>query len=230
MKAKDVMSRQVFTLSPDNSVAHAAQIMLDNAVSGLPVMDSEGALVGIVTEGDLVRRMELGHATPSDMSRPEAYDDFVKSNSWRVADVMTTPVVTATEDATVEEIARLFDAHKIKRMPVIRDGQLVGLVSRADLLQVVARSKPPAIAGGDDALSISIASRLRGVLQAANPPAVSVIGGMVHLRGTIRSESERRAIRAIVDGIPGGAGVVDHMRVEHQYEGGSLSGNDRHGT
>jgi len=213
MKAMDVMSRHVFTLSPGNSVAHAAQIMLDNAVSGLPVMDGDGALVGIVTEGDLVRRMELGHASPSDMSGPEAYDDFVKSHSWRVDDVMTAPVVTVGEAATVAEVAQLFDSHKVKRMPVMRGDHMVGLVSRADLLQVIARSKPPAIAGGDDALSLSIASRLRELLPAGNPAAVSVIDGIVYLRGALRSESERRAIRSVVDGIPGGAGVVDHMRI-----------------
>ena len=100
MKAKDVMSRHVFTLSPGNSVAHAAQIMLDNAISGLPVMDSEGALVGIVTEGDLVSRIELGHTVSSDMSKPEACDDFVKSHGWCVGDVMTTPVVTVSEETT----------------------------------------------------------------------------------------------------------------------------------
>ena len=228
MKAMDVMSRHVLTLSLGNSVAHAAQIMLDNAVSGLPVMDNEGALVGIVTEGDLVRRMELGHTAPSDVLKPEASDDFVKSNSWRVEDVMTTPVVTIAEETTVEEIAQLFDTHKIKRVPVIRDGHLVGQVSRADLLQVIARSKPPVIAEGDDALRLSIASRLRGALRMTNPPAVSVIDGIVHLKGTLRSENERRAIRAIVDGMPGGAGVVDHMQLEHQNEGGQPPSSDGH--
>lgn len=220
MKAKDVMSRHVFTLSPGNSVAHAAQIMLDNAVSGLPVLDSEGALVGIVTEGDLVGRMELGHKPPSDMSKPEALDDFVKSSSWRVEDVMTAPVVTISEESSVEEIAQLFDRHKVKRAPVVRNGRLVGLVSRADLLQVIARSKPPVIAGGDEALAISVASRLRAMLQTAKPPAVSVVAGIIHLRGTLRSENERRAIRAIVDGMPGGCGVEDHMRVQQQDESG----------
>ena len=133
---------------------------------------------------------------------------------------MTAPVVTISEEASVEEIAQLFAKHKVKRAPVVRDGRLVGLVSRADLLQVIARSKPPVIAGGDEALSISVASRLRSMLQTANPPAVSVVDGIVHLRGTLRSENERRAIRAIVDGMPGGCGVVDHMRVQPQDESG----------
>jgi predicted transcriptional regulator len=155
------------------------------------------------------------------MSEPEASDDFVKSSSWCVEDVMTAPVVTVVEESTVEEIAQLFDTHKVKRVAVVRDGHLVGLVSRADLLQVIARSKPPAIAGGDDALSLSIAARLRGMSGMTNLPAVSVIDGIVHLRGVLRSENERRAIRAIVDGIPGGACVVDHMRSEHQSEDGS---------
>ena len=172
MKAVEVMSRQVLSLSPGNSVAHAAQIMLDNGISGLPVLDNEGALVGIVTEGDLLRRTELGHTPLADVSKAEACDDFVKSRSWRVEDVMTTPVITVGEGTTVEEIARLFDVRKIKRAPVIRDGHLVGVVSRADLLGVIARSKPPAIARGDDALRLSVVSRLREALQMARPPAV----------------------------------------------------------
>jgi CBS domain-containing protein len=230
MKAKDVMSRHVFTLSPGNSVAHAAQIMLDNAIGGLPVMDSEGALVGIVTEGDLVSRIELGHTVSSDMSKPEACDDFVKSHGWCVGDVMTTPVVTVSEETTVEEIAQLFDTRKIKRVAVTRHGHLVGLVSRADLLEVIARSKPPVIASGDEALRLSIASRLRGTFRLANPPTVSVVHGIIHLSGTLHSENERRAIRVLVDGVPGGNGVEDHMRIDHDGEGGQSRPSDDGGA
>ncbi len=124
------------------------------------------------------------------------------------------------EETTIEEIARLFDTRKIKRVAVTRDGRLVGLVSRADLLEVIARSKPPVIASGDDALRLSIASRLCGTFPTATPLAVSVVDGVIHLRGTLRSENERRAILVIVDSVPGGTGVEDHMLVDNDGEGG----------
>lgn len=213
MKARDVMSRHVVTLSPGNSAAHAAQMMLDNGMSGLPVVDNDAQLVGMVTEGDLIRRVELGHRPQIDLSTPEACDDFVKSHSWRIEDIMTRSVITVGEETTVEEIAELFHTRKIKQAPVTRNGRIIGLVSRSDLLSVIAQSKPPAIAEGDDALRRSVAARLSEMLRTLNPPTVSVSGGIVHLGGTIRDENERAAIRVIVDGVADGASVVDRMQI-----------------
>jgi CBS domain-containing protein len=214
MKAKDIMSRDVITLSPGNSVAHAAQIMLDNAISGLPVLDNDGILVGVVTEGDLIRRMGVGLVSSSGISTREATDSFVKSHSWRVEDAMTKPAIAVDEQATVEDIALIFTKRNIKRVLVVREGQLVGVVSRADMLGLIARTKPPAIAAGDEALRISIVARVREALPAATPPTVTVVGGAIHLDGTIRNENERRAIHVVVDGVPGASVVHDHMRAE----------------
>lgn len=214
MKAKDVMSRHLITLSPGNSVAHAAQIMIDNKVSGLPVLDNDEILVGIVTEGDLVRRMELGNASRVDLSTREGSEDFIKSHSWRVENVMSSPVVTVGEESTVEEIALIFARQKFKRVPVVEEGRLVGVVSRSDLLGLIARSKPPEIAAGDEALCLSIAARLRDALPGTSPPAVRIESGSVRLDGTIRNDNERRAIRVIVDGVPGVGDVQDNMLAE----------------
>lgn len=214
MKAKDIMSRHVITLNPGNSVAHAAQIMIDNEVSGLPVLDNDGKLIGIVTEGDLVRRMELGHPSPADISTREASEDFVRSRSWRVENVMTKPAITVDEEATVEDVARIFTTRKIKRVPVVRDGQLVGVVSRADLLGLIARNKPPAIAAGDEALCTSILARLREALPTVAPPTVTIVDGAVQLEGTFRNDNERRAMRVIIDGVPGASVVRDQMQPE----------------
>ncbi|MEO5807833.1 CBS domain-containing protein [Devosia sp.] len=213
MKAKDVMSQHVVTLSPGNSIAHAAQIMLDNTVSGLPVIDDDGTMVGIVTEGDLIDRMELGHGPAPELSTQQARDDFIKSHSWRVQDVMSRPVVTVNEETTIEEIASLFSSRKIKRVPVIREGHLVGVVSRADLIGIIARSKPSLIAWGNEALCLSIAARLREMLHPSICPTVTVIEGTIQLRGTIRDENERRVIRVIVDGVPGAGRVLDQMQL-----------------
>ncbi len=218
MKAADVMSRHVVTLSADNSVAHAAQIMLDQSVSALPVVDGEGVLVGIITEGDLIRRVEFSHRPANGLSLDERYEAIVRANSWCVRDVMTVPVVTLDEEASVEDIARLLDTRGIKQVPIMRDGQIVGVVSRGSLLGIIARSRPTAISSGDEALRISIVARLAETLPMARLPTVTVNRGFVCLSGTTRSELEHRAIRVVVDGVPGSAGVDDQLRIERPGE------------
>src|SRR5262245_127421 len=138
MKVKDVMATTVVTVSPDNSVKHAAGIMLDKHVSGLPVVDDQGTLVGLISEGDLLRRSELGlriiarsEQSASEEERARAY---VKSHGWKVADVMSCNLVTIDEEADLSHVATLMAENGVKRLPVIRNGRLVGIVSRADLL------------------------------------------------------------------------------------------------
>jgi len=213
MHATDVMTRQIFTISPGYSVAHAARLMLDRRVSGLPVVDDDGILVGMITEGDLIRRMEFGQGPPPGLSANESYEIIIKANSWCVKDVMTAPVATLAEDATVEEIASLLLSRKIKRVPIIRAGRLVGMVSRADLLGIIARITPGTIAKGDDALRLSVLARLGEALPMATLPTVTVERGIVHLSGSTSSAQEHRAIRVIVDNVPGAAGVEDQLRI-----------------
>lgn len=213
MKAKDIMSGPVLSLSPGHSIVHAAQIMLENRISALPVIDDEARLVGIVTEGDLIRHLEISPRPLSDFSVPGAWDEFIKAYSWRVGDVMTNPVVTVGPETSVEEMAALLRTHKIKRVPVVSDGLVVGMVSRRDLLRVIARIKPQAIAAGDDALRLCVAARLNETLHLSPPPTVTVVNGIIHLGGAIRDETERRVIKVIVDGVPGAGGVEDRMQV-----------------
>jgi len=214
VNATDVMTRQIFTISPGYGVAHAARLMLDRGVSGLPVVDDDGVLVGMITEGDLIRRMEFGQGPPPGLSANESYEIIIKANSWCVKDVMTTPVATLPEDATVEEIAGLLVSRKIKRVPIMRDGRIVGMVSRKDLLGIIARSTPGTIARGDDALRLSVLARLGEALPMATLPTVTVERGIVRLNGSTSSAQEHRAIRVIVDNVPGAAGVEDHLRIE----------------
>ena len=219
MNVADVMTRTVVTVMPGHSVRHAAQIMLDHKVSGVPVVDGDGHLAGILTEGDLLRRIEFGLTG----SRPHwiesvapegAARDFVKSHSWRVGDVMSTPVATVTETTSLADVAVLFGAHGIKRAPVVQDGKLVGVVSRADLLRIIAAAKPEKIAAGDSALEISAATRLRDadtVFRAC--PTVTVVNGVIHLWGQVGSQAERDAARVAVEGIEGINGVEDHLSI-----------------
>jgi CBS domain-containing protein len=219
MIVADVMTRNVVSVMPGHSIRHAAQIMLEHRVSGLPVVDGDGHLVGILTEGDLLRRVEYGltggrphwiaATSPEGGAR-----DYVKSHSWRVADVMTKPAATVTENTSLADVAVLFGTRGIKRLPVLRDGQVVGIVSRADLLRIIAAARPEKIAAGDEALEISAAARLRDADAIFSMcPEVTVRDGVVHLWGQVRSQAERDAARVAVENIEGINGVEDHLSV-----------------
>jgi CBS domain-containing protein len=147
-----------------HSIWHAANITLEHQVSGLPVID--GGLRGIFTEGDLLRRVEFGptdgrHAWMEATSPDGAARDFVRSHSWKVSDLMTSPVATVQETTSIADVAALFSARGIKRAPVLRNGEVVGIISRADLLRMIAAGAPDKIAEGDDALWISAEARLK---------------------------------------------------------------------
>ena len=126
MKVKDVMAAKVVTVSPDNSVRRAAGIMLDKHVSGLPVVDDEGLLVGLISEGDLLRRCELGlhiiAAPEQSASLEERASAYVKSHAWKVADVMSRNVVTVDEEADLSHVAKLMAENGVKRLPVCGTG------------------------------------------------------------------------------------------------------------
>ncbi len=220
MNVADIMTRTVVTLTPGHSVRHAAQILLDHHVSGVPVIDDAGEIVGILTEGDLLRRTELGlsgsHQAGWDRANWAAGSarDFVKSHSWRVSDVMSKPVVTVTEETSLGDVAVLLGTRGIKRLPVVRDRQLVGVVSRSDLLKIIAGSSDEQFAPGDEALRIGAQARLGEAASVfAMVPTVTVEHGIVHLWGKIRSEAERDAARVAVESIHGANGIEDHLTI-----------------
>lgn len=223
MRAKDIMTRIVATVGPDHSIGHVVQIMLDHGVSGLPVVGDDARLVGIITEGDLLYRAEIGGSTrpaiDEPISREQRARTYVKSHSWRVADVMTADVVTIEEETPISRIAALMEEHSIKRLPVVRDGNLVGIVSRSNLLRAIVMTKPDNTAAGDDAICRSILARLkeRTGLEDARL-SVSVSSGIAHLWGTIGSEGERDAARVVAEGVRGVAGVVNHLHISGREE------------
>lgn len=147
MNAADIMTRDIVTVTPTTSVRQVAELLVKHRISAVPVVDRSGGLVGIASEGDLVGRAGLGHedqqswwlqvlAEGEDLS-PE-FVNYLRSGETRVGDVMTKDVITVDGTATLPQIARLFQEHGINRVPVVQDGKPVGVVSRADLVRVIA--------------------------------------------------------------------------------------------
>ena len=215
MRVADIMSTELVSLVPDHSVRHAARIMLDYRVSGVPVVDAD-KVVGILTEGDLLRRVELGSEGQTSrflFSPAGTARDFVRTHSWRVADVMSSPVVTVGEDTPLAEAALLLSTRGIKRVPVARDGGLVGILSRADLLKIIAQAHPERGVEDEEGLRRAAQARLSELGLFAIAPTATVEGHVVHLWGIVRSQAERDAARVAVEAIPGLAGTEDHLRI-----------------
>jgi CBS domain-containing protein len=215
------MVRAVATATPETTVEALARLMINLRLSGVPVMDRDGRLVGIVTEGDLLRRVETG----TERHRPRWSEPFssnsrlaaeyVKSHAKRVADIMTREVFSVEETATLGEIADLLETKQIKRVPVVHDGKIVGIVSRADLLQVLASGgAKTADEEQDGAIRRQLLAELREQQWAdASEDRVVVSDGVVHLWGTVGSEDERRALRIAAENTPGVRAIEDHTEV-----------------
>ncbi len=220
MKAADIMKHRVVTIRTDATVAEAAQLMLDHAVSGLPVTDEKGALVGMVTEGDLLRRAETG----TERHRPRWLEfllgpgklagEYVHSHGRRIDEVMTRNVVTIAPSTPLETVVGLMEKHRVKRLPVVEKGKLVGILSRANLLPVLARLAPLAQRAkpSDTEIRRRILDEfdrhpwaLKGALDAV------VVNGVVELRGVIGDERQREALKVSAENVPGVKGVVDHL-------------------
>jgi len=218
MRARDVMVRAVVTTSSDTTVEQLARLMINLRISGVPVMDRDGRLVGIVTEGDLLRRVETG----TERHRPRWSEPFssssrlaaayIKSHAKRVADIMTREVFSVEELATLGEIADLLETKHIKRVPVVHDGKIVGIVSRADLLKVLAGGgAKTAHEEQDRTIRAQLLAELREQKWAdASEGRVVVSDGVVHLWGIVGSEDERRALRILAENTPDVRGIEDH--------------------
>jgi CBS domain-containing protein len=223
MKARDVMTIELQTIGPEASIADAARLMLEHRVSALPVVRPNNELIGILSEGDLIRRVEIGTArTPSRwhalMSSEAALAAaYIKSHARLVGDVMILSVVTVSEETPLIEIADLMERYHIKRLPVTRNEILVGLVSRADLLRalVLHGDAQASTITTDQEIQEKILAELNrqpwGFIGAAS---VAVTDGVVHLWGEVLSDTERQAARVAAEGVLGVLGVVDHLDLE----------------
>jgi CBS domain-containing protein len=220
MNVNDVMTPNVLSVQPDASVGTAAQLMLQKRISGVPVIDDGGKLVGIVSEGDFLRRAETGTArrrprwTEFFMGPGRLADEYVRLSGRKVRDVMTHEVRTVAPDAPLEEVVRLMERHRIKRVPVVDNGKVVGIVTRANLLHAVA-SFAEEIAPLS-AADVAIRSRFLATLK-DQPWApltaidVTVRNGIVALSGIITDERQRQALRVAAENIPGVKDVEDNI-------------------
>jgi CBS domain-containing protein len=220
MHASEVMTTGVITVAPDTPVIQAVQLMLQHKISGLPVVDAQGSLVGIVSEGDLLRRVETG----TQRRRPRwlefligpgrLADEYVQASGRRVSEVMTGDVRTASEDTPLESIVELMERHRIKRVPVVREKALVGIVTRANLLRALAglaREAPPTQAD-DAAIRDQVVAELSR--QPWAPMAqlnVLVRNGVVELWGSILDERQRQALKVAAENVSGVKRVVDQL-------------------
>jgi CBS domain-containing protein len=222
MKALDVMVCDVVTVRPDDSVAEAVRLLAEHDVSALPVVDNDDNVVGVISEADLVHREELGTekhrawwleaVTPASTLAGE----FAKSHGRRVNEIMSTDVISAAEDTPLGEIATILERYRIKRVPILRGGKLVGVVSRSNLIQALASSRTPAAAGSGADADRKIRSELLDRLGHQDwtdfgERNIIVNSGIVHLWGLVGSQEEHKALIALAEGVPGVVGVADEM-------------------
>lgn len=236
MLVENVMTSPVISISPSTTIAEAARLMLSHRISGLPVVSEDGALIGMVSEGDFLRRGELGTEQKRSWwlelfsSQGQAAEDYVRAHGRKVGEVMTKGVFTTNREASLEEVVELMSRHGIKRLPVVENGKLLGIVSRSDLLRALARALP-----GDDSV-VSDDERIREAVTAeitrqswgsGGLVRVSVRDGVVELTGTIFDESTRAAARVAAENVPGVKAVNDQIIWVEPVSGTVILPSDR---
>ena len=220
MQAQEIMTRQVLTIRSDSPLQDAVGAMLGHGVSGMPVVDGSGRPVGMLSEGDLLRRTELD----TERRRPrwlslllgpgKLAEEYTRTHGRTVADVMTDRLYSVAPDTPVQDVVQLMERHRIKRVPVLENGQLVGIVSRANLLRALALAPPalPAGASSDEEIRQRLARELESTEWAPRYMIDHVVqNGVVHLYGTILDEREREALCVAARNTPGVKEVHDHL-------------------
>ena len=223
MKVEEIMTKDVITVSPKTPIHEAAELMIDHGVSGLPVVDDAGSVVGIVSEGDLILREKPRERAPwwrlffGDAERLAR--EYQKAHGMTVGEVMTRSLIAVSPDFPIESAALILDQHRIRRVPVVADGQLLGILSRGDLIKALA--KAPARAGGqpsDERLVREMRARL------AEEPWVSnrgIVGqakdGVLSLWGLVLTETEKSAVETMARTIEGCKGIDSQLVVKSDF-------------
>ena len=226
MRAIEVMTPNVITVEPDLSVRELAALLSQRGISGVPVVDTSGQMVGIVSEGDLLHRTELGTEQPDkrrsswwlEHYASELAQHYVKSHGRTVKDIMTRDVVTVGEETSLADVAKLLETRRIKRVPVMRGSKIVGIISRSNLVRALGAAVGAAIAeanaGEDRVIRTQLLTNLRQEQWAATLWAQDIIvsNGVVHLWfGSDEPEERRHATRVAAENIAGVRGVEEHV-------------------
>jgi CBS domain-containing protein len=234
MRAHQLMTRHVITVGPETSVVEAADTMLRHHISGLPVVNQAGRLVGIISQGDFIRRAEIGTERKRGrwlrflVGPGQIASEFVHERGRKVREIMTPHPATISENTSLEDTVRLIEKHNIKRLPVMRGDQLIGIVTRSNLLQAVAalaRDIPDATAA-DDQICSNIITAIEGSDWSPSRFNVIVRDGIVHLSGIITDERCRQAAIVTAENVPGVKQVHDELcrypLPEEEFGGGDF--------
>lgn len=220
MNASDVMTRNIVTVRRGTPVAQAIRLMLENRISGVPVTDDQGKVVGILTEGDLLRRGETG----TEKHRPRWLEvligpgrsagEYVRTHGRKVEEVMSRDLISVTRDTPLDHVVDLMERHRIKRLPVFAGELLVGILSRADLLRAllgVLDEEPSAPHTDDEIREHILAELAKAAWVPRDGIAITVKNGVVDLNGVILDEQERLALRVVAENAPGVRAIEDHL-------------------
>jgi CBS domain-containing protein len=219
MNAADVMTHSVITVTPETPVREIAKLMTEKNIGAVPVIDAHGTQVGIISESDLLRRKELGterHRHPLAAfvaSNLTLEEEYIRSHASKASDIMRRKVITAAPDTSLPDIVDLFEKHQITRVPIVENGQLVGIVARADLVRALGTTEPAAAPThvSDRTIRHQLTtelSRHRWGRYSGN--GVTVRHGIVHFWGIVESSAQCDALRVAAEAIPGVRGVRDH--------------------
>lgn len=221
MQARDIMTKPVVTIATSASVAEAADLMLTRNIRCLPVVGDDGSLAGIISEGDFLRRGELG----TRRARPrwleflvgpgKLADEYVRSSGRRVAEVMTAGVVSAAPGASLADVVELMATHDIKNVPIVDADKIVGIVSRSDLMRILLRTLPKSGSAtvDDEVIRRNILAELRGQSWSVGGDliGVTVDKGDVELSGAIFDERQRKAAVVAAENVAGVKKVTDKL-------------------
>jgi CBS domain-containing protein len=227
MRVRQVMTKDVITVTPQMPLMGAANLMLRCHLSGLPVLDEGGALVGIISQSDFLRRSEIG----TQRKRPRWLHlltgpngiaaDFVHEHGRKVRDVMTHAPITVQEDAKLDELVHLMEKHDVHRLPVMRGNILVGIVTRSNVLQAVASimHEIPDPTADDDHIRDCIIRTINS--KSWRPGALQVVvhNGVVHLHGMVLDERSRQASIVTAENASGVKEVHDHIYLFNTFTG-----------
>jgi CBS domain-containing protein len=225
MKVSQVMTKHVISIQPEATIVQAIKLMLNNRLSGLPVIDRRGRLVGIITEGDFLHRREISTELKRNvwldafLGAEQSAHDYVRAHGIKVAELMTRQPITVDEDTSLDRVVHLMERHRIKRLPVVRKGKVVGIISRANLMRALAsihRSTYKTSRNDQEIRKRIVAGIDKQNWAYGADIMVLVRDGIVDLCGTLSDPSQRAALKALVREKSGVRKLYDHLRLKDE--------------